>query len=64
MTLKEIFTNLWAKMCEFYGYYSAAIHKILPGDVGNLAEAVLDIAIACLIVKIVADIAFSTKNNG
>ncbi len=62
--MKEFFIELWAKICEYYGYYSAAIHKILPGDVGNLAESVINITVACLIIKLVADLAFSTKNHG
>ncbi len=62
--MKKIFTEFWSECVKLYGYYSDYIHYIFPRELGDLVEYVLDIAIACLIIKIVADVAFKTKGNG
>lgn len=62
--MKEFFASVWAKCVEWYGMYSDFIHSILPREVGDLAEYVLDIAIVAGIVFAIGRIAFSTNNNG
>lgn len=61
--MKDFFSNIWTEIVKLYGMYSSFVHSILPAELGDLAEAVIDIAIACLIVKMVADIAFKTKSE-
>lgn len=61
--MKEFFTDLWAKICEIYMYYSDFVHSIFPRELGDLVEYVIDIAVACLIVKLIADFAFKTKTG-
>lgn len=62
--MKDFFINFWAKCVEIYCAYSDLIHSVFPKDLGDLVEYVLDIVIVIAIIKIVASIAFSTKNNG
>lgn len=62
--MANVFTEIWAKIVEFYTLYSDAIHSVFPSQLGDLVEYVIDIAIACLIVKAVASMAFGTKGNG
>lgn len=59
----NIFTEIWASLVKFYGMYSDFIHSILPAELGDLLEAVLDIIVACLIVKFIADAAFRTRGG-
>ncbi len=61
--MKQFFIDLWAKCCELYGYYSSFIHSIFPKELGDLVEYILDIIIACLIIKMIADVAFKTKSG-
>ncbi len=60
----NIFGNIWAKIVEFYGIYSSAIHSVFPSQLGDLVEYVIDIAVACLIIKGISSVAFGTKGNG
>ena len=62
--MKDFFINIWAKCVEFYGMYSDFIHSILPRELGDLAEYVLDIAIVAAIVLAIGKIAFSSNNRG
>lgn len=60
----EILNDLWAHICEWYQMYSGFIHSIFPSQLGDLVEGVLDIAVACLVIKVVSSVAFGTKNKG
>lgn len=59
----QILQDIWAQLVVIYGYYSGFIHSILPGQLGDLLEYCLDIAIACLIVKSIAGAAFHTRGG-
>ncbi len=59
----QILKDLWEKICLGYSYYSGFIHSIIPSQLGDLVEYCLDIAVACLIVKLVASAAFHTKGG-
>ncbi len=60
----EFFNNIWVTICEWYQAYSAFIHSFFPSQLGDLVEGIIDIVVACLIIKLLASIAFGTKNNG
>lgn len=60
----EYVQNIWAKIVELYALYSGAIHNVFPKQIGDLVEGLIDIAIVCLLIKIISSIAFKTKNNG
>lgn len=61
--MKNVLLEIWTEIVKLYTMYSDFIHSILPAELGDLAEAVLDIAIACLIVKAIASVAFKTKSG-
>lgn len=61
--MKQFFQDLWLKICELYSMYSGFIHSIFPSQLGDLVEYILDIAVACLIIKLVAGAAFHTKTG-
>lgn len=60
----KFFQNIWAKIVEFYALYSDAIHSVFPKQIGDLVEGIIDIALVCLLIKIISSVAFRTKNNG
>jgi len=62
--MKEFLSNIWIKCVEYYSIYSDFIHSIFPKELGDLIEGVLDIAIVCIIVKLISTLAFGTRNNG
>lgn len=59
----NLLKNLWDTIVNCYLLYSGFIHSILPGAIGDLIEGLLDIAIVCLIIKIIASYAFHSKTN-
>lgn len=59
----QVLNDLWENICKIYGYYSSFIHSIFPSQLGDLVEYCLDIAIACLIIKMVAGVAFHTRGG-
>ena len=60
----EILNDKWVHICEWYHMYSSFIHSIFPSQLGDLVEGVLDIAVACLLIKTLSSVAFGTKNKG
>lgn len=59
----EALNEVWTFFCECYQYYSTYVHYIFPREVGDLAEAVIDIAVAFMLVKVVARGAFHTRGG-
>lgn len=62
--MMDILKDFWAQCLNVYAIYSDIIHSILPAELGDLCEYVLDVIIVCLIVKGVASIAFGTRVKG
>ncbi len=60
----EVLNDIWATLCEWYQAYSSLVHSVFPSQLGDLVEGVVDIAVVCLIIKVVSSVAFGTKNNG
>lgn len=55
--------NVWATITSWYQAYSGFVHSIFPSALGDLVVWVINIAVACLIVKLVATVAFKTKSE-
>ncbi len=62
--MADVFNNIWVTICEWYQSYSSLIHSVFPSQLGDLVEGILDIVVVCLLIKIIASVAFGTKNNG
>lgn len=58
-----ILQEIWTAIVKGYILYSDMIHSVLPGQLGDLAEGILDIIIVAAIIKIIASFAFGTKSQ-
>lgn len=58
----NIFTDIWETLVKWYVAYSDFIHSYIPSALGDLVVGLIDIAAVCLLVFLVAKVAFSTKN--
>ena len=59
----EVLKSIGAAIVNYYNIYSDFIHSIFKDQLGDLVEYVLDIAIAVIIVKAIAGIAFKTPGD-
>ena len=61
--MEQIFNDIWSAIVKYYTIYSDFIHSILPGQLGDLAEGLIDIVIVIAIIKIISTFAFGTKGG-
>ncbi len=61
--MEKFFSNIWDTLVNIYTSYSDFVHSILPGQLGDLVVFVLNLIVVCIIIKIVASVAFGTKGG-
>lgn len=59
----EFFKNIGLALVDAYVKYSDFIHSILPNQAGDLAEAIIDVAVGVALLKLIGSAAFHTREN-
>ncbi len=63
LKMKDSFSNIWDSLVKIYTSYSDFVHSIIPGQLGDLVVFILNLIVVCIIVKIIASVAFGTKGD-
>ena len=59
----EFFKNIGAALVDAYMSYSGFIHNILPNQAGDLVEAIIDVSVGIVLLKLFGSAAFHTREN-
>ena len=59
----EFFKNIGAALVGAYVAYSDFIHSILPNQAGDLVEAIIDVSVGVILLKVIGGAAFHTREN-
>ena len=59
----SILQKIWTEIVKMYASYSSFIHGILPDQLGDLLEYLIDIAVVVLLIRVLGGAAFHKKDG-